>query len=88
MPIVFTQTDKALIDRAARHLNQSAATLLKQFGENWAASKQSRAAKAEYDRLQRDERDLKHLAVKWKGWAMQAKAEASAKVAFEGGGNG
>lgn len=80
MSITFTKTDKALIDRTARYLNQSSATLLKQWGENWAASKQSRAAKAEYDRLQRDERDLRHLAVKWKGWAEQAKDRAAAVV--------
>ena len=56
---MFTNTDKALLNRAARYLKAEAAKLEKTYGQNsWGADKQCRKAKLEYDRLMRDARDL------------------------------
>lgn len=59
--MIFTKTDKSLIDRAARYLRGEAAKLEKQFPV-FSASKEGRRAKDEYDRMMRDERDLRMLA--------------------------
>lgn len=59
--MIFTKTDKALIDRAARYLRGEAAKLEKQFPV-FSATKEGRRAKDEFDRMMRDERDLRMLA--------------------------
>ena len=62
---MFTNTDKALLNRAARHLTTEAAKLEKTYGQNsWGADKQCRKAKLEFDRLTRDARDLCALATR------------------------
>lgn len=62
---VFTGTDKALLLRAGRLLLEQAQTLENSHGQNWAANSESREAKAEFDRLHRDARDLKALAKRY-----------------------
>jgi len=59
---MFYLTDKSLLDRVAR-LTNDAATALRERHEaaGWPATKESRAAKLEYDRLLRDVRDLRLL---------------------------
>lgn len=58
----FTLTDKVLIDRAARLVNGQAKQLrLAHEQGGWATDDESRKAKLEYDRLLRDERDLRAL---------------------------
>ena len=60
---MFTLTDKTLIDRAARLLNEQAAALRNGYGQNgWSGDEESRKQKLVYDRLLRDERDLRALA--------------------------
>lgn len=59
--MLFTNTDKSLLLRAARLLLEDATKLESTHGSNWVASKESKAAKAEYDRLHRDARDIKKL---------------------------
>lgn len=62
---MFTNTDKALLNRAARHLKAEATKLEKTYGQNsWGADKQCRKAKLEYDRLTRDARDLDAVATR------------------------
>jgi hypothetical protein len=56
----FTRTDKGLLDRSARHLEDQADVLANSF-QPWGASKETRAKKVEYDRLMRDARDLRML---------------------------
>lgn len=58
---MFTNTDKALLDRAARRATASAACL-KSLHPSWGASKDSKKAKLEYDRLMRDAHDTRALA--------------------------
>lgn len=58
---MFTNTDKALLDRAARRATASAACL-KSLHPSWGASKDSKKAKLEYDRLMRDAHDTRNLA--------------------------
>lgn len=60
--VVFTKTDKTLLDRAARALEAGAAALEKQHGPVWSATAEGKKAKLGYDRLQRDTRDLRALA--------------------------
>lgn len=60
--MIFTKTDKALLDRVARLVRDEARVLEAQHGPAWAATKAGQEAKREYDRLQRDERDLRALA--------------------------
>lgn len=62
MSAVFTRTDKALIDRAARHLKDTARELQRSTGPVWSATEGGKKAKRVYDRLMRDERDLRMLA--------------------------
>tara|TARA_R110000868_G_scaffold411755_1_gene708939 strand:+ start:41349 stop:41630 length:282 start_codon:yes stop_codon:yes gene_type:complete len=60
---MFTKTDKALLDRAARHYTLAAAKLQATYGTaSWGADKKCRTAKLEYDRLMRDAHDLRMLA--------------------------
>lgn len=60
---MFTKTDKALLNRAARLQTTMANDLYKEFGSiSWGQSRESRAAKDVYDRLLRDARDLNTLA--------------------------
>ncbi len=77
--MVFTNTDKVLMMRAGRLLVEQAKSLKLQFGENWAASKESKVAKREYDRLLRDDRDIRALA---KRLERQAKADDFSNVAL------
>jgi hypothetical protein len=59
---MFTLTDKVLLDRAARMINASAKALrLEHEEKGWASTEAGRKAKQEYDRLLRDERDLRAL---------------------------
>jgi hypothetical protein len=59
---MFTLTDKALLDRAARMINGSAKELRVEYeGSGWATTEAGRKAKQEYDRLLRDERDMRSL---------------------------
>ena len=59
---MFTLTDKVLLDRAARMINVQARALraLHEAG-GWASTEAGRKAKQEYDRLLRDERDMRSL---------------------------
>lgn len=57
----FTKTDKALIDRAARHLSEAAVIEKNSYGTDWTVDAECKAAKRRYDRLLRDERDLREL---------------------------
>jgi hypothetical protein len=60
--MAFTLTDKALLDRAARMINGEAKALRLEFeAVGWAVTEAGRKAKQEYDRLLRDERDLRAL---------------------------
>ena len=59
---MFTLTDKTLLDRVARMINASAKSLRAQYeAGGWASTEAGRKAKQEYDRLLRDERDLRAL---------------------------
>lgn len=61
---MFTLVDKTLLDRAARLVNDKARTLRQAHQKpdtGWNGSKEDRAAKEVYDRLLRDERDLRLL---------------------------
>lgn len=78
--MAFTNLDKALLDRCARGLRNDAAALLARHGSNWQASKESRKAKLEYDRLQRDAHDLSMLAKRMTGEEKQRRLAAAAKV--------
>ncbi len=64
MGLTFTKTDKALIDRAARHMADQAKDLHRSTTVNgaWPNTKSDRATKAYHDRLLRDERDLRQMA--------------------------
>ena len=78
--MAFTNLDKALLDRCARGLRNDGAGLLARHGSNWQASKESRKAKLEYDRLQRDAHDLSMLAKRMTGEEKQRRLAAAAKV--------
>jgi len=56
----FTATDKALMLRAARHLTERAVNLAAS-NTPWGATPEGKIAKQQYDRLLRDERDLRAL---------------------------
>ena len=60
----FTNTEKALMDRSARNLIDQAQQIYnaQAVPMGWGATKDSKKAKLEYDRLQRDARDLRALA--------------------------
>lgn len=60
---MFTLTDKVLIDRAARLIKEQAQVMLRSEcpPSGWGATEESRKAKLVYDRLVRDERDLRML---------------------------
>jgi hypothetical protein len=59
---MFTLTDKTLLDRAARMINGQAKALRVEHEANgWASTEAGRKAKQEYDRLLRDERDMRSL---------------------------
>ena len=57
----FTRTDKALMERAARHLAERANNL-ELSNTPWGSTPEGRDAKRLHDRLRRDERDLRALA--------------------------
>jgi hypothetical protein len=60
--MMFTLTDKTLLDRAARMINAAAKELRLQYeAAGWASTEAGRKAKQEYDRLLRDERDMRAL---------------------------
>lgn len=60
---MFTLTDKTLIDRAARLLREQASLLHDaQNGLPWGTNEAGQKAKLQFDRLMRDERDLRSLA--------------------------
>ena len=80
MSAVFTRTDKALIDRAARHLKDTARELQRSTGPVWSATDGGKKAKRVYDRLMRDERDLRVL-----GKRLEKAAPAVVYVAPEPG---
>lgn len=61
---MFTLVDKTLLDRAARLVNEKARTYRvahQKPDTGWNGSKEDREAKVVYDRLLRDERDLRLL---------------------------
>lgn len=58
---MFTKTDKALLDRTARRITLSA-NAIQATHPVWGATEDSKKAKLEYDRLQRDARDLRQMA--------------------------
>lgn len=58
----FTNTDKALLHRAARLVAEVAQAEKSSYGHNWAFDAEAKAAKLRFDRLLRDERDLRELA--------------------------
>lgn len=61
--LVFTKTDKTLLDRAARIIHNQAVVEENSYkGAGWASSENGKEAKKRYDRLLRDERDLRELA--------------------------
>ena len=61
--MIFTKTDKTLLDRAARIIHDHAVVEESTHGQpTWAASELGKEAKKRYDRLLRDERDLRALA--------------------------
>ena len=72
--MAFTNLDKALLDRCARGLRKDAVGLLTMHSANWQASKESRRAKLEYDRLERDARDLCMLATRMMGEEKQRRS--------------
>ena len=74
----FTNLDKALCDRLARRLRTQANMLLTIYGSNWQASKDSREAKLEFDRLERDARDAGLLAKRMVGEEKQRRMAAAA----------
>lgn len=79
----FTNLDKALCDRLARGLHAQAKMLLTLHGSNWQASKDSRKAKLEFDRLERDARDAGLLAKRMVGEEKQRRmAEKAATEAL------
>lgn len=57
---MFTTIDKALLMRAARHL-ETRARNLEVSNLPWGATPEGKVAKREYDRLKRDARDLRSL---------------------------
>jgi hypothetical protein len=59
--MIFTNTDKALLLRAARLLLADAKALEDSHGKNWVENDAAKQAKLEFDRLHRDVRDLKSL---------------------------
>lgn len=61
MSLVFTNTDKGLLQRAARNLDEIAKGLSKIHGPVWSATKEGVKAKLVFDRLQRDMRDLRAM---------------------------
>jgi hypothetical protein len=60
--MIFTKTDKTLVDRAARIVHDQAVIEEKMHGPVWSATAEGKDAKRRYDRLLRDERDLRMLA--------------------------
>lgn len=64
--VVFTGPDKALLDRAARLIGEQAKALK---WEDIADPRKRKAAKLEFDRLKRDEFDLRALAKRLKNAA-------------------
>ncbi len=61
--MIFTKTDKTLLDRAARIIHNQAVVEENSYkGDTWAATETGKEAKKRYDRLLRDERDLRALA--------------------------
>lgn len=76
----FTNLDKALCDRLARRLRTQANMLLTIYGSNWQASKDSREAKLEFDRLERDARDAGLLAKRMVGEEKQRRMSAAASA--------
>lgn len=61
--VVFTGPDKALLDRAARLVDAQAKALRWESIED---ARKRKAAKLEFDRLTRDARDLRALALRLK----------------------
>lgn len=60
---MFTLTDKTLLDRVARMVKEQHQTMLARDcpAAGWGATEESRKAKLVFDRLVRDERDLRAL---------------------------
>jgi hypothetical protein len=77
---MFTKTEKALLDRAARRAADQAAALQKSLaGLSWGATKATKRAKLEFDRLMRDCRDLRALgAAMLKAYGVDGQSGASA----------
>ncbi len=81
MALIYTLTDKTLMMRAARQLKEQADVLLNRYGTNWAENDESKDAKRKFDRLLRDERDLRMLAKRFEKVMKVQEAEAAAQVA-------
>lgn len=81
MALIYTLTDKTLMMRAARQLKEQADVLLNRYGTNWAENDESKGAKRKFDRLLRDERDLRMLAKRFEKVMKVQEAEAAAQVA-------
>ena len=60
---MFTLTDKTLLDRVARMVKESHQAMLARDcpAAGWGATEESRKAKLVFDRMVRDERDLRAL---------------------------
>lgn len=87
MEIIFSGLDKALLQRAARLLEQQASALQKSKTEagSWAGA---RAAKREFDALMRDARDLRSVVKRLAVPVAPRKKRALSDAVKEGDTNG
>jgi len=82
---MFTKTEKALLDRAARRAADQAAALQRSLaGLSWGATKATKKSKLEFDRLMRDCRDLRALgAAMLKAYGVDGQSGAGSSGAGE-----
>lgn len=87
--MIFTKTDKALLDRAARHVhNQAVVEETSYKGVAWSATQTGKEAKKRYDRLLRDERDLRALAKRLEATAPMEYPKGGASTMLTTGASG
>ena len=86
MAIIFTRTDKGLLDRAARILDDNGKALFVTHGPVWSATKEGVNAKVVFDRLQRDARDLRMLGKRLMKASPSTERKAAAPLIPESGG--
>jgi hypothetical protein len=82
---MFTKTEKALLDRAARRAADQATEIQKSLaGLSWGATRPTKKSKLEFDRLMRDCRDLRALgAAMLKAYGIDAQSGAGSVDALE-----